>query len=84
MLWTPIALEGWGYICENIDYIIGLTNLKIATTLPGQAMQNVITSFISTWNKEVVTTSDWLIDISMLSTIPQLSVPWLTVSASKE
>lgn len=35
---TPIASKKWDGIYENDDYIIRLTNLKIATMLLKQAM----------------------------------------------
>lgn len=84
MFSTPIALERWGGIYENDDYIIGLTNLEIATTLSRRAMQNMMTLFISTWNKEVMSINDWSINTNIPSNVSQPAIPQPTVPASEK
>lgn len=45
---TPIASGEWSSNNENDNYMTGLTNFESAIILPKQAMQNAMTSYIST------------------------------------
>lgn len=55
-------MEGWADICINN------THFESAIASPRWAMQNMMTSYMSARNKEVVLNSNRPIDISMLST----------------